>query len=61
MRFFPQLGGNTPLHLAVENGHSEVVKELLLSQAKLDIKNNVSTAISSAQSCSTACSCWSET
>ena len=53
MRFFPQLG-NTPLHRAAEKGHTEVVKELLLSQAKLDIKNNVSTAISSAQSCSTA-------
>ena len=60
MRFFPQLG-NTPLHRAVENGHIEVVKELLLSQAKLDIKNNVSTAISLSHSCSTACSCWSET
>ena len=60
MRFFPQLG-NTPLHRAVEKGHIEVVKELLLSQAKLDIKSNVSTAISSAQSCSTACSYWSET
>ena len=39
--------GDTPLHLAVEGGHSEVVKQLLLSQANLDIKNNVSSAISS--------------
>ena len=60
MRFFPQYG-DTPLHLAVEKGHIEVVRQLLLSQAKQDIKNNVSTAISSAQSCSIACSCWSET
>ena len=60
MSFFPQLG-NTPLHRAAEKGHAEVVRQLLLSQAKLDIKDNVSTAISSAQSCSTACSCWSVT
>ena len=60
MRFFSQLG-NTPLQRAVEKGHAEVVRQLLLSQANLGIKNNVSTAISSAQSCSTACSCWSET
>ena len=39
--------GNTPLHRAVEGGHSEVVKQLLLSQANLDIENNVSSAISS--------------
>ena len=39
--------GDIPLHLAVDGGHSEVVKQLLLSQANLDIKNNVSSAISS--------------
>ena len=39
--------GNTPLHRAVENRHIEVVKLLLLSQANMEIKNNVSTAISS--------------
>ena len=44
--FFPQLG-NTPLHRAVKGGHSEVVKQLLLSQANVDIENNVSSAISS--------------
>ena len=38
---FSQLG-NTPLHDAVDGGHSEVVKQLLLSQANLDIENNVS-------------------
>ena len=44
-KFFSQLG-NTPLHRAVEGGHSEVVKQLLLSQANVDIENNVSSAIS---------------
>ena len=39
--------GNTPLHKAVEGGHSEVVKQLLLSQANVDIENNVSSVISS--------------
>ena len=39
--------GDTPLHLAVENGHIEVVRLLLLSQVNVKIKNNVSTAISS--------------
>ena len=39
--------GNTPLHQAVENGNIEVVRLLLLSQANMKIKNNVSTAISS--------------
>ena len=39
--------GDTPILLAVEGGHSEVVKQLLLSQANLDIENNVSSAISS--------------
>ena len=39
--------GDTPLHLAVDGGHFEVVKQLLLSQANLDIENNVSSAISS--------------
>ena len=53
--------GNTPLHDAINRRQIKVVKQLILSQASLDIKNNVSTAISSAQSCSTACSCWSET
>ena len=43
---FSQLG-NTSLHWAVEGGHSEVVKQLLLSQANLDIENNVSSVISS--------------
>ena len=36
-----------PLHQAVENGHIEVVTLLLLSQANMEIKNNVSTVISS--------------
>ena len=45
-KLFSQLG-NTPLHLAVERGHSEVVKQLLLSQTNLNIVNNVSSAISS--------------
>ena len=40
--------GNTPLHLAVKGGHSEVVKQLLMSQTNLDMENNVSSAISSA-------------
>ena len=39
--------GYTPLHEAVENGHNEVVRLLLLSRANMEIKNNVSTAISS--------------
>ena len=39
--------GNTPLHDAVRGGHIEVVRLLLLSQANMEIKNNVSTAISS--------------
>ena len=39
--------GNTPLHDAVYDGHIEVVRLLLLSQANMEIKNNVSTAISS--------------
>ena len=39
--------GYTPLHEAVDGGHSEVVKQLLLSQANMDIENNVSSAISS--------------
>ena len=36
--------GYTPLHEAVDGGHSEVVKQLLLSQANVDIENNVSSA-----------------
>jgi ankyrin repeat protein len=40
-KLFIQLG-NTPLHLAVDGGHSEVVKQLLLAEASMDIKNNVS-------------------
>ena len=42
----PQLG-YTPLHWAVNSGEIEVVRLLLLSQANMEIKNNVSTAISS--------------
>ena len=42
--FFSQLG-NTPLHWAIKNGRTEVVRLLLLSQANMEIKNNVSTAI----------------
>ena len=45
-KLFLQLG-NTPLHQAVDGGHSEVVKRLLLSKANLDIENYVSSAISS--------------
>ena len=48
-KLFSQLG-NTPLHKAVEGGHSEVVKQLLLSQAHVDIENNVSSTISSVSS-----------
>ena len=40
----PQIG-NTPLHHAVEGGHSEVMKQLLLFQANVGIENNVSSAI----------------
>ena len=47
-KLFSQLGGNTPLHRAVEGGHSEVVKQLLLSQTNLNIENDVSSAISCA-------------
>ena len=39
--------GNTPLHDAVSGGRIEVVRLLLLFQANMEIKNNVSTAISS--------------
>ena len=35
--------GNTPLHGAAGPGHIELVKLLLLSHAKLNIKDNVST------------------
>ena len=42
----PQFG-YTSLHRAVSSGHIEVVRLLLLSQANMEIKNNVSTAISS--------------
>ena len=38
--------GNTPLHWAVISGQIEVVRLLLLSQANMEIKNNVSTAMS---------------
>ena len=46
IKLFSQLSGNTPLHRAVNGGHSEVVKQLLLSQANLDMENDVSSAIS---------------
>ena len=42
----PQFG-YTPLHWAVSSGHIEAVRLLLLSHANMEIKNNVSTAISS--------------
>ena len=42
---FSQLG-NTPLHQAVICGNSEMVKQLLLYKANVDIKNNVSSVIS---------------
>ena len=35
--------GHTPLHAAADCGHVELVKLLLLSHAKLNIKDNVST------------------
>ena len=35
--------GHTPLHHAAYHGHIELVKLLLLSHAKLNIKDNVST------------------
>ena len=41
---FSQLG-STPLHLAVYYNQSEVVEQLLLFQANVNIKNSVSSAI----------------
>jgi hypothetical protein len=38
---FSQIG-NTPLHLAVDGGHSEVVKQLLLFKVNVDIKSSIS-------------------
>ena len=35
----------TPLHWASQNGHSEVAKILLQSQANMNVKSKVSTAI----------------
>ena len=35
----------TPLHWASQNGHPEVVKILLQSQADVNVKSKVSTAI----------------
>ena len=43
---FSQLG-STPLHLAVYYNQSEVVEQLLLFHANMNIENNVSSAISS--------------
>lgn len=34
--------GNTPLHLACQNNHSESVRVLLLGGSRTDTKNNVS-------------------
>jgi ankyrin repeat protein len=45
-KLFSQLG-DTPLHRAVDGGHSEMVKQILLSQVNVDVKNNVSSAICS--------------
>ena len=39
--------GWSPLHFAAKNDRPEVVRLLLLSQANMELKNNVSTAISS--------------
>ena len=36
----PQLG-YTPLHLAVEGGHAEVVEQLLAARADVEAKNQV--------------------
>ena len=37
-------GGNTPLHLAVRNGHLEVARALLAARADITAKDNVSEA-----------------
>ncbi|KAJ9446979.1 hypothetical protein DIPPA_09601 [Diplonema papillatum] len=34
------MDGWTALHIASENGHSEVVKELIAAGAKVDVQNN---------------------
>ena len=40
--FSPQNLGNSPLHCACLNGHTNVVRLLLEAQADLQIKNHVS-------------------
>ncbi|KAJ9444016.1 Leucine-rich repeat serine/threonine-protein kinase 1 [Diplonema papillatum] len=34
------MDGSTALHIASENGHSEVVKELIAAGAKVDVQDN---------------------
>ena len=36
--------GDTALHFAAQDGHPEIVKILVQSHAKLNVKNNVSTS-----------------
>jgi ankyrin repeat protein len=38
----PQNNRSTPLHVACKNGYASIAKLLIESQAKLDIKDNVS-------------------
>ena len=42
--FFSSQYGNTPLHSASRDGHYEVAKILVQSQATMNVKNNVSTS-----------------
>lgn len=39
----PNAGGFSPLHLAAQNGHNQSCREILLSGANPNVKNNVIT------------------
>ena len=40
--YFTLQSGQTPLHIAVTHGHSTIIEALILSGAKVDIRDKVS-------------------